>query len=491
MRPDREQLDERYLEGQLRDELGPPVDLSESVLRQVYARPRRVIPGPRKVPLWRPLAAAAAVLLAAGVATYSLVQILPQEMAPRASGKAESRTVINPAKKKDKQTTAEADAKAPKPEPKSDATVGPQPEESPELPPEEVKVPQVVPAPEPEPDKPEGEVEQPDPRRDLTDPPEAWPDPTKPPKAPDESGSTQRAVLAAAGKLESVKVTRDGVDLKVKTGDAFSFQQGDRLLSRGSAELLLADGGLMRFDGELTLAGEPESIALTLHDGALYADVASLLSVTASGVACSIDGVAVVEERLHGMDVFCLSGRVATEADYLEAGFHAHLEKEGFGRSRKIAWADVQREFRFLKETPARSMLAEELTEAPAQLFGGVIKDGVLAGTVDSDTGIGFYLRQPYTTREGDIVRFRFRVDKACEMILQFGTVGDSNWRHKMGGVKAGEWIEYELPLKDLYKTTDVALRAQPGLILKFFQLHPEEITAGIEIDRVEIVHRP
>ena len=78
---EREQLNERYLEAQLREELGIEPDLSESVLREYYAKHppekrSRVIPPPPRKPAWRPMAAAAAVLLAAGLGCYSLVSVL-------------------------------------------------------------------------------------------------------------------------------------------------------------------------------------------------------------------------------------------------------------------------------------------------------------------------------------------------------------------------------------------------------------------------------
>lgn len=497
MTPEREQLDERYLEAQLRDELGPPVDLSERVLRSVYSKPRRVVPPPRRIPAWRPLAAAAAVLIAAGLATYVLVNVLPEREQPvRERARSMPAPVVNdkPPQVPGGERTQQPEV-APKPQPEQQ-----QPE------PESVPLPDpkgaTQPATEPQP-QPDDQVEQPKdapppedtvkdgpPPKGWTDPPESWLDPKRY-ADPRESAP----VLVTAWKGEGLKVRHKGpagdVERKLKAGEAFEFRAGDRVEPKGHADFTLADGTLVRLDGELTFGGEASALKLTLHDGALYADTAAPLVVNAGELAVTVNGVAVLEERLHGLDVFCVSGSVTAGNENLSAGLQARLGKDGFGRDKKINWPDVQREFRFLKDTPARAMLREELTEAPGELFGGALKDGVLAGDTDSETGIGFYLREPYVTQAGDVVRFRFRVERACEMILQFGTVGDSNWRHKMGGVKAGEWIEYELPLSELYKTTEVSLSAEPGLQLKFFQLHPEDAQTRIEIDWLEIVHRP
>jgi hypothetical protein len=502
MTPEREQLDERYLEAQLRDELGPPVDLSERVLRSVYGKPRRVVPPPRRIPAWRPLAAAAAVLIAAGLATYVLVNVLPEREQPvRERARSTPAPVVNdkppqvPGGERTQQPPEVAPEQQPEPQPQPEPVRQPEPKGATQ------PVPEPDPKTEPEPDDqveqpkdappPEDTIKEGPPPKGWTDPPESWPDPKR--YADPREASP---VLVAAWKGDSLKLQYAGpdgrvVERKLKAGEAFEFRDGDRVQPKGAADFTLTDGTLVRLDGDLTFGGEASALKLTLHDGALYADTAAPLSISAGELSVTVSGVAVLEERLHGLDVFCVSGSVTAGNENLSAGLQARLGKDGFGRDKKINWADVQREFGFLKDTPARAMLREELAEAPGELFGGALKDGVLAGDTDSETGIGFYLRQPYVTQAGDVVRFRFRVERACEMILQFGTVGDSNWRHKMGGVKAGEWIEYELPLSELYKTTEVSLSAEPGLQLKFFQLHPEDAQTRIEIDWLEIVHRP
>lgn len=495
---EREQLDERYLEAQLREELGPERDLSERVLRQVYAKPvRRIVPPPRRKPFWQPLAAAASVLIVAGLATFALVKMLPQqtsaEQAEHEQSPIEERnesakpeTVVVPQVPNDKST----------PEDKPDDGPKPQPEDQPK-PDEQVEKP--TPEPEPEEDKdtvdiaphtPEDEVEIPDPGTpsspngpDRTDPPESWPGKVK----ETDTTTKERAVLVSAWSGEGIKINGN----RIEPDDPVQIRAGDNVRVKGFADFTLVDGTLLRVDGEITFEGDEKTISLQLNDGALYADTATSVRIGGDGVSAVIDGLAVVEERLRALDLYCLRGVIRSGEDELRAGYHARLEDDGIGREKAMAWTDVQREFRFLKDAPVRALVQEDLDEAPGKLFGGVIKEGVLRGESDSETGIGFYFSEPYTLGNGDVVRFRFRVEKACELILQFGSVENGNWRHKMGGVKAGEWIEYELPLAELYKTTDVARKAEPGLALKFFQLHPEETSAEIRIDSVKIVRRP
>jgi hypothetical protein len=201
--------------------------------------------------------------------------------------------------------------------------------------------------------------------------------------------------------------------------------------------------------------------------------------------------MAALEQRLHALDVFCVDGQVRGAEASLKGGQAARFDDEGFGRVDEIDWQEVQREFRFLEESPARVRLRQDYDFALVQIFGGEVINGRLKGEADAETGIGHYLAYPVEATEHDVVRVRFKLEKACELVLQFGTVEDANWRHELGTVKGGEWIEFELPLRELVKTTDNEQKFEPGMELKFFQLHPNETTTGIEIDWLEIVHRP
>ena len=496
---EREQQEERYLEAQLREELGLDTDLSERVLREVYAQPvRRVIPPPRRKPVWQPLAAAASVLIVAGLAAFALVKVLPQQ---NHQEQAES---LEPGRDRETQPTqpergaepeAPEDISPAKEEPET--ILDPEPEEQPQ-PEEQVEKPtsdsepikedesvvDTTPNPEKE-DKtePDGQI-GPDPNQpDWTDPSESWPRKNK------DTDTTPKArpVLVSSWNGEAIKVNGD----RFKHGEAVEIRTGDSVEVKAFADFTLVNGTLLRVDGEITFEGDEKEIAVQLEDGALYADTVAPLRVDGDGISAVVEGMAVVEERLNALDLYCLRGRISVGEDFIAAGFRSRADDDGLGREKAFTWPDVQREFRFLKDVPARALLREDLDEAPGKLFGGELKDGVLGGESDSATGLGFYFRESHTYQEGEVVRFRFRVEKACELILQLGTDENGNWRHKLGGVKPGEWIEFELPLAEFYKTIDVAKSAEPGLRFKFFQLHPEETTTAMEIDWVEIVRKP
>ena len=491
---ERDQQDDRYLEAQLREELGPETDLSERVLREVYARPiRRVIPLPRRKPVWQPLAAAASVLIVAGLATFALVKVLPKQPAQEQAEREQPAT-------QDRQEPDSLDNKSGPEEPGEnlEPTGSPQPEIEPESEPNpdeqvEDSPPESAPSeeekhdPNTAPDAPEDEVKLPEPDEPTT--PDVADPPGNPPHNGKETDTTpkEKPVLVSSWNGESIKVNGN----RVERGDEVQICAGDRVWVKGFADFTLVDGTLLRVDGEITFKGDEKAISVQLDDGALYADTVLPLAVAGDGVTAVIAGLAVVEERLNALDLYCLRGRISVGEEFITGGVRSRADDDGLGREKPVTWSDLQREFRFLKDVPLRALLREELDQAPGRLFGGELKEGVLLGESDSSTGLGFYFRESHAFGEGDAVRFRFRVESACELILQLGTDESGNWRHKLGGVKPGEWIEYELPLNELYKTTDVARKAEPGLRFKFFQLHPEETTSNIQIDWVEIVRKP
>ncbi|MCA8918965.1 MAG: hypothetical protein KDB32_07795, partial [Planctomycetes bacterium] len=132
MTNEREQLSDQYLEAQLREELGIEPDLSEGVLSRYYAKHppekrRRVIPPlPRKA-VWRPIAAAAVVLLAAGLTTYGLVTVLPNQLQPGHREEVQAERNV-PAKQETKETKGTPE----KPDAEKDLSVDPESEAAPE-----------------------------------------------------------------------------------------------------------------------------------------------------------------------------------------------------------------------------------------------------------------------------------------------------------------------------------------------------------------------
>ncbi|MCC7508110.1 MAG: hypothetical protein IT464_01885 [Planctomycetes bacterium] len=500
MSEEREQLHERYLESRLREELGPPTDLSDAVLRRIYSQPRRVIPPPRRTPWWRPLAAAASVLLLAGLAVWAIVSFWSGPKG-RPLHEVRDRTVAEP-------TTPSQPRPAPKPAPKPDHTPTP-----------EKQSPTPSPKPAPKGDGTGTQLPTPDkgqPGKDLppgyTDPPGAFPDPEQPPPvipgaepkredvetpqpAKPEPGPTEAvktAVVARefkASRKDGLRVTRAGAFEKRKAEPGFEILSGDRLQVSGWVDVTLTDGTLLRLDGEVTLTEKDAQLGVELHDGAFYADTARL-NISAGELAMQLAGIAVVEERLRELDLHLIEGKATSGEHELFASLRSRLGKEGFNRSRSTTWADVSGEYKFLRDVPVRRLLREDLADAPGELWGGEIKDGVLTGPGEKDRGVAFYLREKYTTQQGASVRVRFRIQTTCDLVIQLGA--DENYRCLQKAVRGGEWHEIEIPLGEFFRTLQKSGDLPVGTDIRRFQIHGEDGDPQlIEIDWVEFNRRP
>lgn len=497
MNQDRENLHDRYLDAALRDELGPKVDLTQRVLRATghgESRPARVIPMPRRVPVWRPLAAAAAVLVVAGLGVYALVQVLPQnppnqatatkganeaQPAPSpvvparnaASGPSGSHGVVPPAPK----------ANEPEYEP-----LPPLPEPEPK-PPEEVKRPDT---PAPEPKLPEGEVKkEPEPAypEGWTDPPESWPG-----KTPEGTQPRERAVLCAeikTSRKDGLRIAQDGKWIVLPAGQA--LREGDRVKVSGFADLTLADGTLLRLDGEMALGLEDKTTVAQLFDGALFADCAGPLVVSHENVRVTLNGQALVEQRVRSLDVAVLQGTAVAAGGELAAGRTARLEVDGFGRDKPISFADLQREHRFLKDSPERRTLREDFADYNGEIWGGEVKEGILKGGYDKARGLAFHF-EPLTLRGNEVVRLRYRIAKRVDLVLQFGTTGDGNFRYVIRAAEAGKWLEVEVPVTAFFTNMDESQKLTAGTAVRRFQLHDDDGNLiEAEVDWVEIISRP
>ncbi len=511
MNPDYEDLDERYLEVALRDQAGPRVDLTQRVLRaaaNAASVRQRGVPLPRRRPLWRPLAAAAAVILAAGVSAYALLRVLPQ-MAPGAQS-AQS-APLQPAAVAPAQRQASPALIPALPAANGGQDTGLEPSASStgrDVPqravPEERQVrwpiPEVTEPVPPSSDKPtvEGPRDGSGMPPGMTDPPDAWPGRvTKPTESPGESGKepaapAQRLMLCRdfkPSRKDGIKVA-SGKDWRVLVAGS-EIISGDRIKVTGWADFTLLDGTLLRLDGEMVLQGQDGKPDAELLDGALYADTSATLQVRHEALKATVSGITMMEQRLHSLEVACLQGSVTCGPATLGQGRTARLGSEGFSREKAVSFADLQRENRFLKDVPARQTLREDFNDAPGEITGGAIKDGVLVGKGDAETGTIVALRKPVTLRGNEVVRLRFRVDRRTEVVLQFGTA-QGNYRHIELNPEPGKWQEVEIPIRDFFKATDPASRLGDGLALLRFQMHDNEAAElGVEVDWLEVLSRP
>lgn len=499
MNQDRENLNDRYLDAALRDELGPKVDLTQRVLNATGAadsRRHRVLPMPRRAPVWQPLAAAAAVLIVAGLGVYALVQVLPPGNQRHSVTATQPINAPQPAPRP--VVPARNDVSAPAgnegvvpPEPKSNESqyepLPPLPEPEPK-PPEQVKRPDT---PVPEPKLPEGEVKkEPEPAYPdgWTDPPEAWPG--KP--FPEGTGPKERAVLCSEVKpsrKDGVRLARDGKWIVLAAGQ--SLHDGDRVKVSGWADFTLADGTLVRLDGEMALTLENKVSVAQLFDGVLYADCKAALSVTHEDLKVTIDGQAVIEQRVRSLDVAVLSGTATSGQGKVEAGRTARLEVEGFGRDKQISFADMQLEHRFLKEAPERKALREDFSDYKGEIWSGEVRDGVLKGGYDTKRGLAFHFEN-LPLRGNEVVRLRYRVNRRIDLVLQFGTTGDGNFRYVIRGAEAGKWLEVEVPVVAFFTNMDESQKLAPGTAVRRFQLHDDDGNViEAEVDWVEVISRP
>lgn len=491
MNQDRENLHDRYLDAALRDELGPKVDLTQRVLRATgqESRPARVIPMPRRAPVWRPLAAAAAVLVAAGLGVYALVQVLPQNPqnpATATKGANEAMPAPRPVVPAPNEAPGPQPAHQPKANEPEYEPLPPLPEPEPK-PPEEVKRPDT---PAPEPRLPEGEVKkdpEPSDPEGWTDPPESWPG-----KTPEGTQPRQRAVLCAEFKTsrkDGLRIANEGKWIVLPAGQA--LREGDRVKVSGFADLTLADGTLLRLDGEMALALEDKLTVAQLFDGTLFADCKASLVISHENVRVTLNGQAVVEQRVRSLDVAVLQGTAVAAGGELAAGRTARLEVDGFGRDKPISFADLQREHRFLKDKPERKALREDFSAYAGEIWGGEVKDGILKGGHDKARGLAFHF-EPLTLRGNEVVRLRYRIAKRVDLVLQFGTTGDGNFRYVIRGAEAGKWLEAEVPVTAFFTNMDESQKLAPGTAVRRFQLHDDDGNViEAEVDWVEVVSRP
>ncbi|MBE7490906.1 MAG: hypothetical protein HS108_03945 [Planctomycetes bacterium] len=501
MNPDREDLNDRYLDAALRDALGPNVDLTRRVLRAAGraepSRPR-VIALPRRAPVWRPLAAAAAVLVVAGLGVYALVQVLPadrpDQSAPAAATRPANEAAPAPAPRPHDPVPGVApvtrpDEAAP-PRPKANEPefepLPPLPEPAP-TPPDEVKRPET---PAPEPRLPDGEVKR-DPEPEYpegwTDPPESWPG-----KLPEGTAPGERAVLCAAirpSRKDGVRVADGGKWKPLAAGQV--LRDGDRVKVTGWADFTLGDGTLLRLDGEMALTLEDKTTVARLFGGVLYADCALPLLVRHEALGVTLTGQALVQYRPRALDVSVLLGTATAAARELGAGRAARLDADGFGRDRAVAFADLQREHRMLKESPERKAVREDFDAYKGEIWGGEVTAGVLRGGHDKVRGLAFHFG-PVPLRGNEVVRLRYRVTKRVDLVMQFGTTGDGNFRHVIRGVESGKWLEAEIPVSAFFTNMDETQKLAAGNAVRRFQLHDDDgRPVESEIDWFEIVSRP
>ncbi|MBK9975174.1 MAG: hypothetical protein IPP14_10420 [Planctomycetes bacterium] len=347
----------------------------------------------------------------------------------------------------------------------------------------EQKPPTPEPAKEPQPAPGPG-VEQP------KTPQEAAP---TPPKGTESTPTPAKAVVARldanAGKVRIRYGTDDWADLAANT----DILAGANLsVSRGTAEVWLSGGSLLRFDGDIVLNTQDKHLLVQLESKSVYADNLGTSEALAFSVgelvAALPNGVAIARRDQAALELTCLLGDCTLGEEAVAPGFERRLTARGLGNAKKAS------PNRLTRDLPARVVYREDFDRTPpGGLYGDgeEMKDGLL-----SRTGAGNYAAFRYdptvTVLAGMVLRFRARTRAITQLQLEVFLDKPNDQRcfsQRLKPAKEGEWQVFEIRLADFADKLNPALKMTPGQLLRNFKLHLEgTAAASVEIDWVEYV---
>lgn len=367
------------------------------------------------------------------------------------------------------------------------------PDPRPEMPspPQQVEKPQPEPQQPPTPELPKEPERQPGPDVEQPVPPRH-----EAPRQPDGTQAQPPAAKAVIARLDGnagrVRIrygSGEWVELaangEVNTGATVS-------VSRGTAELWLPGGSLLRFDGEITLTTQDKQLLVTLESKSVYADnlgTSEALAFAIGDLSATLpSGVAIARRDQAALELTCLLGECTLGGEPLAAGLERRLTARGLGSVKKAGQS------RLTRDLPARVVYREDFDrEPPGGLYGEgeQMKDGLL-----SRTGAGNYAAFRYnptvTVLPGMVLRFRARTKAVTQMQLEVFLEKPDNQRcfnQILKPAKEGEWQVFEIRLADFADKQNPAVKMSPGNLLRNFKLHLEgTASATVEIDWVEYV---
>lgn len=478
MAPSRERLIELMLE---EAHGNPPPDLSRKImgaLDQPLAQPAAAQPVPaREAPVLRPAfawhwfaaAAAAAVLLGAGLALMFSGNDTPvdqpaiagpggnQAVQPAPQPSPQPRPQPQPAPQpKPEPGPVPTPAPQPQPEPQPEPEV-PQPEPQPEpepapKPPEEVERPQPEPSPEPAP-KPTPEEPAPKPGPVIEEPPvkpQPVPQPPQPERPPTEAprtGPVRVALVAYQSPNAKLSYKEAGATRFTEVKPDTELMSGWTLSTRHPVLLDLGQGRRAWFDGELGLESVDGVVALEVIKEGVYLDMLGgkgAVIVRRGETSLEISDAAVVIEKMStskdGMEVSCLDGELSWGESKLQAGQGAQISGKGFKRSR--VEGPKLREHKLVRELAAAQKLTREEFEGRLgeRLYAGEAEGGIVHGG-EKEIGVGLTLAEPLEVTERTFIRVRMRVSAPTGLYLQL--IGDEG-KSRFGKdflVPSGHWV--------------------------------------------------
>lgn len=428
------EFDEHMLDRELDEALGgdaPAPELQGRILDAMNGKPvrtrrpsGRVMPLPAKRTPWGAyVAAAAAVILAVGVAFYALTR-------PDPAPKDEDYTA-----RPGNTETAPDDTPVPRPGPEPELQPQPKPEDSGE-----------TPAPEPE----------------------------KPDTQPKPEEHKVAGVLLSADSGLEYRVLEAGDWLKLQGNE---IVEGWQLKADKPADLRLANGALLRFEGELRI--KDNTLDVLGRSADVYVDALGTtgeLTVRHTENSVRLSGSEVyVDASSSSLEVCCYVGTVNAGTETINAGYRAKVSSRGVSGVRELR--DSDRSPRLLKDMPPRVLMREDFDGGTKKVFG-------------ENSFIDHALKPELTNLPGMEIRIRFRAKGGALYVQGLREAGNGQWGVWLPLGKQDEWLEWSIPVSDLRrddgKGEDAPALGEVFRSLKIFIQDGKD--AELEIDRLEIV---
>jgi hypothetical protein len=260
------------------------------------------------------------------------------------------------------------------------------------------------------------------------------------------------------------------------------------LRTRGVVDLGLVGGGLLRFNGEIALAGSAEAPKVELARKAIYVDAGSIpLTVsTKLGAADVRSGEAVLSVSSAAMVVACLRGDLQCLGAAVTPGSQVRVGRQGRGRTKRFKGHSL------LEKLPDRLVMREAFDAQPkgeGGLYRGELRDGI-AWNRGHDRGVAFRHVRGIGAERGMRLRLRVRTRGVETLEIEMrgeGIPGGFLLRRPSG--EEGRWHLVDIRLSDVPRREDPSRAVKAGDVLTDFRLDMEGTgSCELELDWVEIV---
>jgi hypothetical protein len=464
-------FDDQMLERDLHEALGddgPAPELRGRILDAVNgrARPARIIPLPKRGTPWAAyVAAAAALVLAAGAAWYAMSR-------PSAPS-----TITEPGTNPERAADQPPSQPRPANQQPELPPVVPEPQDPPQ------KQPQETPTEQPQKQLPETPPERPDPEKPQPDePPLPAPEPddvveqpAPQPDKPDTQAEPKTRVVAGTLLSDGGLKFRTSADSPWRDLDGTEIDAGWQLKAAKATDVQLANGGLLRFEGEVQL--EAASVTTLVRAASLYFDtlgITGTFRVTHGELELSFaDSECLLDTSSSAIEVFCFEGRVLCAGESVPGGQRGRLTARSLSGLRELR--DVERAPKLLTGMTPRVLAKPEASAAKVS---------------GENSFIEFVLKPELINVTGAELRIRFRGRGGALYVQAQREAGVAQWGKWQPLSKQGEWQDWSIPLADLRQ--DDGRGDQPAAIGEALRVIKVFIQDGqdaeLEIESLEIV---